>query len=317
MQKVIPLFLMLISLVSYSKNDTSSTFFEQQQKKILLLSNKLFHTKKITEEEKNSLNTEIISLFEETLNRQDSYNFNFDSLKKDFGILNSPDNVFRIIHWNVPLNDGTYKYYGFIQEKYIVSKKKIESILVYPLIDKSADIKNTENYISDNKKWYGMLYYKIIPVKTKSKTYYTLLGWDGNDKVSQKKFIDVLTFEYNGNPKFGADVFDIPKKNPKRISFEFASNCAFVLKYNESLNMITFDRLAPMEPQFEGQYQYYCTADFEYDGFKIKKGKWLFVENIAPKNDKTNSDNLYQNPKGGSKGKESDVMINKEKKKRK
>lgn len=318
MQKFTLLLFILFSSVSFSKTDTSSVYFEQQQKKIIAITHKLFHTKKLSDEEKNNLNTQLLEIFEETLNNKNSFSFNFDSLKNDIGILSSPDNIFRIIHWNLPLSDGTYKYYGFIQEKYMVGKKKnkVESILLFPLIDKSAEIKNVDNYISDNKKWFGMLYYKIIPVKSKSKTYYTLLGWDGNDKVSQKKFIDILSFDYNGNPKFGADIFDIPKKNPKRISFEFANNCAFVLKYNESLNMITFDRLAPMEPQLVGQYQYYCTADFEYDGFKIKKGKWQFVENIAPRNDKTNADKLYQNPQGKSKA-ASDVLIEKKKKKKK
>ena len=39
--------------------------------------------------------------------------------------------------------------------------------------------------LSENS-WFGALYYKIIPV-VKNKTYYTLLGWDGNDMFSNKK----------------------------------------------------------------------------------------------------------------------------------
>jgi hypothetical protein len=315
--RILSLFI-LIQTVVFSKNDTSSLYFEQQQNKIKTINQKLFHTKKLSDTDKYALNAELISLFEETLNNPDSYKFSFDSLKNDMGILTSPDNTFKIIHWNIANNDGTFKYFGFIQLKFTSGKKnKTESILVFPLIDKSAEIKNAENHISDNKKWFGMLYYKIIPLKTKNKTYYTLLGWDGNDKISQKKFIDVLSFDTNGNPRFGADIFDIPKKNPKRIAFEFAHNCAFVLRYNENLNMIVFDRLSPIEPQLTGQYQYYCTGDFEYDGFKIKKGKWLFQENIAPRNDKNQTDKLYQNPEGKSIKPESNVLIEKEKKKKK
>lgn len=261
---------------------------------------------------------ELIQLFEETLKSNTSFDFGFDSLKKDIGILDSPDKTFRIIHWNIPYNDGTYKYFGFIQEKFITGKKKnkTESILVFPLIDRSVEIKNPENHMSDNKKWYGMLYYKIVPLKTRSKTYYTLLGWDGNDKISQKKFIDILTFDNNGNPRFGADIFDIPKKNPKRICFEYAHNCTFVLRYNEDMNMIVFDRLGPMEPQLAGQFQYYCTTDFQYDGYKIKKGKWLFMTDIQPRNEKTNGDKLYQNPESNNGKKESDQIIKREKKKK-
>ncbi|MBL7883601.1 MAG: hypothetical protein JNL69_06005, partial [Bacteroidia bacterium] len=86
------------------------------------------------------------------------------------------------------------------------------------------------------------------------------------------------------------------KKNPKRIVFEYAHDCKFVLKYNNELNMIVFDRLSAIDPKLEGQYQYYCTTDFEYDGFKIKKNKWLFTENIEPKNEKSRTDKLYNNP---------------------
>jgi len=318
MQKHLLIFFIFFTSSVFAKNDTSSTYFIQQQNKIKEINQKLFHAKKLSDDDKNALNKQLLELFEETLNSNNSFLFSFDSLKNDLGVLVSPDQTFRIIHWNIPYADGTYKYFGFIQSKFTTGKKKkTESILLFPLIDKSTEIKNAENYISDNKKWFGMLYYKIIPLKTKTRTYYTLLGWDGNDKISQKKIIDVLSFDNNGTPKFGADIFDIPKKNPKRIVFEFAHNCAFVLRYNENLNMIVFDRLAPIEPQLTGQYQYYCTGDFEYDGFKIQKGKWLFQENIAPRNDKNQTDKLYRNPEGKSNKPESNELIKKEKKKKK
>ena len=68
--------------------------------------------------------------------------------------------------------------------------------MLFSLTDKSADIKNPENTVGEASKWYGMLYYKIVPVKIKRKKYYTLLGWDGNDKITAKKIIDVLYGAY-------------------------------------------------------------------------------------------------------------------------
>jgi hypothetical protein len=315
MQKTLLFLLFIITLPTIAAKDTSANYFEIQQAKIKTLNKKLFSTP--NEEERLKLNAQLVTLFDETLNQPNSFEFPFDSLKKDIGILTSPDNRFRIINWNIEKNDGTQQYFGFIQEKYSVPKKKIESVLLFPLIDKSAEIRNPENTITDNKKWFGMLYYKIIPVKSKKKTIYTLLARDMNDKLSQKKIIDVLSFDSNGNPRFGADIFSLPKKYPKRVIFEYASSCIFALKYNENLDMIVYDRLAPMEPQLEGQYQYYCTSDFEYDGLKLKKGKWIFQADVAPKNPKDNTDKGYNNPEGDSSKPQSDTVIKKVKRKKK
>ncbi|MBL7889864.1 MAG: hypothetical protein JNL24_09940 [Bacteroidia bacterium] len=315
MRKIIFLLLFFQFTDLLAKKDTTLDYFNAQQAKIIQINKKLFKSK--NDDEKQKLNTELLAVFEETLNQPQSFEYSFDSLKKDIGILASPDGKFRIINWNIEKSDGTHLYYGFIQEKYTSSKKKTESILLFPLIDKSGEIKNPENTISDNKKWYGMLYYKIIPVKQKKKTYYTLLGRDMNDKTSQKKIIDVLSFDGNGNPRFGMDVFSLPKKYPKRIVFEYAINCVFALKYDEDLNMIVYDRLGPIEAQLEGQYQYYCTSDFEYDGLKLKKGKWVFTPNVAPKNNKDNKDKLYNNPDGGGAKPQSDTFMKRPKKKKK
>ncbi len=184
---------------------------------------KLYSSK--TDIDKKKYNQQLLSTFELALNTANSFDYAFDSLS-DIARLMPSDKKFRIINWNVPYNDGTQDYFGFIQEKYVqkknkglFKKEKTEMLQLYPLIDKSAEIKNPENTISDNKKWYGMLYYKIITKKTKSKTYYTLLALDGNDKFSVKKIIDVLTFDNNGTPRFGADIFKLPKKNPKSVIF--------------------------------------------------------------------------------------------------
>jgi hypothetical protein len=248
-------------------------------------------------------NKELIQKFESILNDPNSFeNYEFDSLKKDLSILRSPDNQFRIIHWHIEKSDGTYEYFGFIQSKHSEIKKAslfhkthTETIQLYPLTDKSAEIKNPENAVTDNKKWFGMRYYKIIHNKTKSKDYYTLLGWDGNDKFSQKKIIDVLTFDNAGVPHFGADIFSFQKKYPKRIIFEYSSTCSMSLKYNSKKDSIVFGHLSPIEPQLEGQYQYYC-SDMSFDGFGFKKGKWNYGSDLNAVNEKDDKDKFYGNP---------------------
>ncbi len=251
---------------------------------------------------KQELNQELISTFEKALNTPNSFNYEFDSLKKYMAVLKSSDEKFRIINWNVPKNDETQEYFGFIQSKFLEIKKaglfkkqKTEVIQLFPLIDKSAEIKNPDNAITDNKKWFGMLYYKIILKKTKSKTYYTLLARDMNDKFSQKKIIDVLTFDNNGTPRFGADIFVFQKKYPKRIIFEYSASCTMSLKFSTKKDSIIFDHLAPTQPQLEGQFQYYC-SDMSYDGFGFKHGKWNYGTDLNAINEKDEKDKLYHDP---------------------
>ncbi|MCE3279564.1 MAG: hypothetical protein K0S44_1755 [Bacteroidetes bacterium] len=244
----------------------------------------------------------LIEKFDSILHEPNSFeNYEFDSLKKDLSILRSPDNKFRIIHWHLEKSDGTFEYFGFIQSKHSETKKglfkksKTETIQLYPLTDRSSEIKNPENTITDNKKWYGMRYYKIIHTKTRTKNYYTLLGWDGNDKFSQKKIIDVLTFDNTGIPRFGADIFNYGKKYPKRVIFEYSATCSMSLKYSSKKDSIVFAHLAPIKPTLEGQYQYYC-SDMSFDGFGFKKGKWNYGKDLNAVNDKNENDKLYNNP---------------------
>lgn len=82
---------------------------------------------------------------------------------------------------------------------------------------------------------------------------------DGNDKLTQRKFIDILSFKPDGTPVFGKDVFKFPGKFAKRIMFEYASEVAMSLKYNDNRKEIRFSYLAPngLDPTLEGRFQYY------------------------------------------------------------
>lgn len=287
-----------------------------------MLCSKLFHapySAKQTDADKKVINLQLLKKFDSILSLDKSFeNYQFDSLKNDIGILNSPDNKFRIIHWNIPKSDGTHEYFGFIQSKYFTKKNKVESVQLYQLTDKSAEIKNPDNAITDHNKWYGALYSRIILKKTKSKTYYTLLGWDGNDKFSQKKIIDVLTFDpNNGTPHFGADIFNFDKKYPKRVIFEYSATCSMSLRYSPKKDSIVFGHLAPTSPQLVGQYQYYC-CDMSYDGFGFKKGHWNYGTDLNALNEKDEKDKLYGDPRDKSEGhNQSNQYTNPNKKKRK
>lgn len=280
---------------------------------------KKLYAPKSSDQERTEHNKKLILLIEEALSIPKTFNYAFDSLQKDIGIVYSPDDYFRIVHWTVPKEDGTFEYYGFLQVKTAkdpVRAKQVDDhqLILYKLNDRSFEIKNPENSILDHNKWFGCLYYKVIVKKTKSKNYYTLLGFDGNDKFSRKKIIDVLTFDKTSKPKFGADIFVLPKKYPKRVIFEYSSSCVMALKYSNKKDSIVFDHLAPTQPSLEGQFAYYC-GDMSYDGFGFKKGKWSYGADINAINDKDENDKFYGNPKDKSLSSDPNGILNPQDKK--
>jgi len=274
---------LLKSKFSISNEDLSEkdiTYFKTYELRLQSLQKKIFAEK--NDDIKIKLNEEFVEILDTILSAERSFYFAFDSLNEITRIY-SPDNYFRLINWNIYKKDGSYLYFGFIQT-YDVKKKKYEC---FRLQNHPELVKSFETFVGSHEKWLGMLYYKII----KNDNFYTLLGWDGNSKIIQKKYIDVLYFKKNGDPVFGKDVFKFPRKNPRRIVFQYSAEVVMSLKYYEDKQMIIFDHLSPKDSFMEGQYQYYG-PDFSYDGFIYHKDKWKFVEDVDIKNIKTKNDNI-------------------------
>ena len=162
------------------------------------------------DDEKIKANGSFIKKLEEILNIENSFNYPFDSLTS-IARLVSPDNKFRLFNWHLQKQDGTYEYFGFIQ----MNPKKCQDSLLFRLIDKSDKLFNPDTDSLNCGNWYGAHYYKMIYEKNGGKDYYTLLGWDGNNLMSTKKIIEILTFNKDGNPKFGAAIFDNIDKKKK------------------------------------------------------------------------------------------------------
>jgi hypothetical protein len=227
---------------------------------------------------KNEINQQIIKLFNHALSMNESFDFPFESLKFIYKE-KSADNLLRIYNWNLAYNDGTYKYFGFLQ--YHLKRK--DRFLVYPLIDKSAEIVNPSDQSLTNDNWYGSLYYKIILNKRRSNTYYTLLAWHGSDDYISKKIVDVVLFNKKGEPKFGAPIFKTENGIVNRIIFEYSRKSTMLLRYDELSGMIVFDLLRPTNPMFEGKKAFYG-PEGTYDALLFRKGKWLYQTNIDARN---------------------------------
>jgi hypothetical protein len=296
--RIIPLtlFILLVCQFGFAQlSETDIKYFSGLEDSLKHLSQKVFYSKK--ESNRVEANKQFLALWNVILKDEKSMQFPFDSLRNDVSLILSPDKKFRIITWDMRKDDHSYFYFGFIQvnnsktiKKGLFKKETTSEYEVFQLQDKSATVKTPENYISDHSKWFGMLYVDVIK---SDDDFYTLIGWDGNDKLTQRKFIDILSFKSDGTPVFGKDVFKFPGKFAKRIMFEYAGEVSMSLKYNSNRNQIIFSHLAPntADPLLEGQFQYYG-PDGSFDALSMKKGSWIYEPAIDIRKDKDKSDNV-------------------------
>jgi hypothetical protein len=276
-------------MAQHSFSFNNGPVMSKYQDSLLNLSTYTFEAKGNTE--RFALNAAFIKTLVNSLKTPHSFHYNFDSLQK-MTVLRSPDNSFRIFTWSVPVDDGTYRFFGSIQMATSDGKLKL-----LPLIDNTDQIKDA-NAVGSNKNWYGARYYEIIPVIISGRQpYYILIGWKGNNAKTSKKVIEVLSFE-KGEPVFGKAVFDGVKTadTKNRVIFEYNKMNSMTLTMEKSVNMIVFDHLAPFNADMVGNFEYYA-SDLSFDAYKIVNGRLKLIENVELKNEPNGMDELYIDPK--------------------
>ncbi|MEW6469944.1 MAG: hypothetical protein AB1458_13530 [Bacteroidota bacterium] len=253
--------------------------------------------------EKIEINTSLKKQIDEVLRLPESHSYPFDSLKKFRMMQVSDDKELRIVTWDMQMDDLSHRYFGYLQHYNAAAK----SWDLFELKDKSDEIKNPETAVLSHEKWFGCYYFRIVQTEYKKKKYYTLLGWDGNDKITQKKLIEVLTFNAQGEPVFGAEklieVYKYIGKTDKllivwqnRLIFEWKQKIAMALKWDENEKLIIFDHLSPEDSSKKGQYQFYG-PDFSLDALEWEKGKWRYKSDTqAGKNPGSEQDKKYNEP---------------------
>jgi hypothetical protein len=198
-----------------------------------------------------------------------SFSYPFNSLDK-IGRIYSPDQRIRIYTWNIPINIDDNIYFGIIQF-YSKHEKKYKSIQLFDTQKKNQKITADE--------WPGALYYQIAESKNAGQIYYTLLGLDLNNLLTNKKIIDILTINDSNEISFCSKLFEYNQKLVDRLIFEYSEKAVMTLRYDERKKMIVLDHLSPQKPSLEGNYQFYG-PDFTYDGLKFEKGIWKYYSNI-------------------------------------
>lgn len=213
------------------------------------------------------------------LKLNNSFYHSFDSLES-ISTIYSPDSTFRIFTWQLVLPKGMFRYYGVIQMR--SSKLKI-----FPLYDMSDTMQYQTQQITGNQNWYGALYYNIILQLIDKKPVYTLFGFEAADYITRRKVIEILQFDKDGKPQFGAPLFQFKYDSThvklldtlNRFFIEYKYNAPTVLNYDEGMKMIVFDHVAPPNPKAKGATFSYV-PDGTYEGFVWIKNHWQWVEKV-------------------------------------
>ena len=220
------------------------------------------------------------SLFVRTLVRslqvKNSFYFAFDSV---LGIskIYAPDSAFRIFSWSIAFDD----YYAR-QRAAIQMRTKDGSLKLIPLRDYSEFTEKPVDSVRTKNNWIGAVYYNIIKTETSGKPYYTLFGFDDYSVRSNKKWIEVLSFDANGQPRFGNDFSfekDSVKRAPQqRFYIEYKKDASTFVNYDPDLKLIIVDHLISETDEPDKPYTF--IPDGDYEGFAWKGGKWLHVNKV-------------------------------------
>jgi hypothetical protein len=206
-----------------------------------------------------------------------SFYFSFDSIQTA-PILYPADSSFRVFTWHYTLNDADYRQKGVLQLNTPDGTPKF-----FPLFDVSDYTDEPQDSIRDNRNWIGAVYYKIIQQESQGKKVYFLIGYDENNSLTTRKWIETLTFSDNGEPVFGGNFFRIPYNSvftqaSRRYLMEYKSASRARLNYDEEEGMIIMDFL--VSETAEPDKRYTLVPGGDYSGLVWKNGAWEFIARL-------------------------------------
>ncbi len=216
-------------------------------------------------------------LLVKALKEPHSFSYSFDSLQTISRIY-APDSSFRIFTWQLMYDETAFRRHGAIQ-----INTKDGSLKLFPLIDKTAQIEDIQNAVTNNQEWVGAIYYRIIETAFKGKKFYTLLGYDENNFRSTKKRIEILTFDQEHRPVFGGPFFSFARDSVRkpvqaRFAIEYKKDGNGSIKYDDEMGIIIYDHLISENNQPGKKFTY--IPDGDYEGFKWENGQWVHIDKV-------------------------------------
>jgi hypothetical protein len=214
---------------------------------------------------------EMILTLVRALRLKNSFYYPFLNLKS-VSIQYPPDSSFRMFTWQLEVSKSEYRYYGAMQ-------LRADSLILFPLIDRSFNIKSPEKMILTADQWMGCLVYGIQQMGHDEGATYLAFGYDANDGKTRKKWIEPIRI-VQGKPVFGAPLFPVGRVDssfiPNRFILTYAAESTIKLNYDSELELIVFDHLAPLALK-PGQPEI-MVPDGSYEAFKIYADKLEYIE---------------------------------------
>lgn len=208
-----------------------------------------------------------------------SFNYPFSKLSSKIHILYPDDKSFRIFNWLIVPSENLRRYFGAIQ-------MAGEEPRYFPLRDYTEHLeKGAEMLTLNGNQWYGCEYYKIMTQVIQGQKAYLLFGFNSNGMTSNKKLLDVLSFDAQG-PLFGAPVFMMPDLRGQRlvqqnrIILEYKKDAQIYLNYDDTKKMILFSRLASEITDPNRKNTYIPTG--QMDGLRWENNVYMFVRDAVP-----------------------------------
>lgn len=216
-------------------------------------------------------NGNFVKLLSRTLKQEQGFQFNLDTIK-NVSCIYDPENTFRIITWMYLGYEGGYRHFGCIQFR--------ENNRIIPFTDRTEFLSLPEDTVLTPQKWFGATYYQLVPSGKKK---YLLIGFNKTEPFMNQKVLEVLDLTNPQHPVFGSPIFttDSAQKVFKyRKVYAYSVMASMILRYEEEEKKILLDHLVPVEERFKGMYFNYI-PDGSLDAFRMKKGKWIFSENVV------------------------------------
>ena len=212
-----------------------------------------------------------------SLRVKNSFYHPFDSLRT-VSLLYAPDSSFRIFTWQLKKDE-----YVFLQKGAIQLNTANGELKLFPLFDYSMYTSRPIDSTRSKDNWIGAIYYRVVLKEHRGKKYYTLLGFDDFTVSSNKKWMEVLSFNDQQEPVFGGPLISFKEDTTKkpvqsRFSIEYKKEANTVFNYDPELDMIVFDHLISETEEPEKKNTY--IPDGSYEGFKWKEGQWVHVDKV-------------------------------------
>lgn len=272
MRRIVLYLIIIVSVSGQANGQTSVQNVPAELEKLFVRLEKIYE-----DDTRIRINDSIRDILNSYAASDSVFNHRFTNLRY-LGQVTSSDNLLKIITWNLILKNSANRYFCYLIRKGEHGKEN--SVYILKGENSEAPVRTDTLYSEDN--WYGALYYDLRPVKIKKDVCYVLLGINFGNGIVNRKIIDVLTFQQDGEIILGRKWFESENEFKFRVVFEYDPTGVMSLRFRSGKSVV-FDHLVPLSTGAKDERQNYG-AEYSFDSYTFKKGIWKFERNVDVRN---------------------------------